>query len=370
MAGCPVVVIIGGSRGIGLATALYISLFACTHHNRLSIVVTCRSESDCIDASRAIDDAVAESCGTEERVQIDSFAPLDVTNANDLTKLGAFLDFFHGGVDILVYAAGCCIGSSWCAGRTPASTRRVGGVSMPDVVYSVRVHCVGFWTAVEVLRPIFRRPGRIVAVTSFIGTMRFLPDSISPRDLGDARSMVTEGAGCSEESLIGLHGRSLYDTLDSRHAYEYSKNLQNLAVREVAANASADNELEVNAVCPGSCQTDMNPAGSDSLRRCLETIMWLAVGSRDSSRGERVHGGYFRYMKKISWDNGLVLADIVPDYGLRSWWDRVERSASNSWPSDAGAGEGEGEGEGDAWHQVKPADLRSMRQGATTTPSA
>ena len=61
------------------------------------------------------------------------------------------------------------------------------------------------------------------------------------------------------------------------------------------AETAAVTELEVNAVCPGLCPTGMNPGGTDTPRKCIETIMWLALGRRNSSLGGRVHGGFFRY---------------------------------------------------------------------------
>ncbi len=161
------------------------------------------------------------------------------------------------------------------------------------------------------------------------------------------------------ESLIG-GGWHLYNPhTHSMHPYAYSKNPQNLAVRRIAAEAAADTELEVNAVCPGGCATGMNPGGTDTPRKCIETILWLALGRRNSSLGGRVHGGFFRYMspakgsrsvwcmlckapaccllcfgwymKQISFeleDGTDLMAAGVPDDGMRSWWDGIGESES------------------------------------------
>ena len=104
--------------------------------------------------------------------------------------------------------------------------------------------------------------------------------------------------------------------------------IQNLAVRRIA-EASADTELEVNAVCPGNCLTPINPTGKDTTRLCTETILWLALGRRGSSPGRRVHGGFFRYMKQVSFENGRHLMDVVPDDSMRSWWDKIESGSEH-----------------------------------------
>jgi hypothetical protein len=97
----------------------------------------------------------------------------------------------------------------------------------------------------------------------------------------------------------------------------------------IAAETAADTELEVNAVCPGNCLTPINPTGKDTTRLCTETILWLALGRRGSSPGQRVHGGFFRYMKQISFENGRHLMDVVPDDCMRSWWDKIESGSEH-----------------------------------------
>jgi NAD(P)-dependent dehydrogenase (short-subunit alcohol dehydrogenase family) len=304
-----VVAIIGGNRGIGFDATYHMALYACVQPDHLTIVFTCRSESDCVDAALSIKDGMAASCGTSERVQIATFAPLDVVNRSGIVEFGAFMTSAYGGVDAIVYNA---------------------GVSSSDVAYTIRVHCVGFWMAAEVLRPIMRRPGgRLVAVTSFLGTISSLPKCINPDQLEAAYSMVTDGSGPSPESLKRFHGASVYSRLnDEQSSYRYSKSLQNFAVRRIA-EAYADTELEVNAVCPGNCRTPINPTGKDTTRLCTETIMWLALGRRGSSQGRRVHGGFFRYMKQISFENGRHLMDVVPDDSMRSWWDKIESDSEH-----------------------------------------
>ena len=72
-----VAAIIGGSRGIGLDAALYMALYGCTQpaSGLLTVLITCRLEPDCIKAVLSIEAAMAKTCGTSERVKIDSFAP-------------------------------------------------------------------------------------------------------------------------------------------------------------------------------------------------------------------------------------------------------------------------------------------------------
>jgi NAD(P)-dependent dehydrogenase (short-subunit alcohol dehydrogenase family) len=278
-----VVAIIGGSRGIGLDAARYMALYGCTQPASalLTILITCRLEPDCIDAVLSIEAAMAETCVTSERVKIAAFSPFDVTNEGDIFRLGGFLSSSYDGVDTILYNAGALV---------------------QDIAYTVRVHFVGFWTTVEALRPILRRPGRVVAVTSFLGRISQLPENLRRSDrrwqLDAAYNMFTERPDPKSihESLIegGWH---LYNPhTHSMHPYAYSKNLQNLAVRRIAAETAADTELEVNAVCPGGCATGINPGGTDTPRKCIETIMWLSLGRRNSSLGGRVHGGFFRYM--------------------------------------------------------------------------
>ena len=321
-----VVAIIGGSRGIGLEAALYMARYGCTHPTSalLAILITCRLETDCIDAVIKIEAAMAETCVTSDRVKIDAFSPFDVTNEGDIFGLRGFLSSFYGGVDTVLYNAGAMV---------------------QDIAYSVRVHCVGFWMTVEALRPILRRPGRVVAVTSISGTISRLPENIGRSDrrwqLDAAYNRLTERPDPKSihESLIG-GGWHLYDPhTHSTYPYSYSKNLQNLAVRRIAAETAADTELEVNAVCPGGCATGMNPGGADTSRQCLETIMWLALGRRNSSLGGRVHGGFFRYLHAPSQGEAalfgvcclgtgmlLVVCWQVHEADILRRWDRLDGS--------------------------------------------
>jgi NAD(P)-dependent dehydrogenase (short-subunit alcohol dehydrogenase family) len=223
---------------------------------------------------------MAKTCGKSERVKIAAFSPFDVINEDDIFRLGGFLSSSYGGVDTVLYNAG-----AW---------------SVEDILLTVRVNFVGFWMTVEALRPILRRPGRVVAVTSLLGKIAQLPENLRRNDrrwqLDAAYNMITERPDPKsiQESLI-RGGWHMYPDTHREYPYSYSKNLQNLAVRRIAAETAAVTELEVNAVCPGLCPTGMNPGGTDTPRKCIETIMWLALGRRNSSLGGRVHGGFFRY---------------------------------------------------------------------------
>lgn len=120
--------------------------------------------------------------------------------------------------------------------------------------------------------------------TNFYGALR-LTKTVIPilKKSGDAR-IINVSSGMGElESLNGSYA-----------AYRLSKwGLNGLTL--MLANGLSGNNIKVNAMCPGWCQTDMGGAGATrTAAKGAETIIWLATSCNST-------GKFFRDKHEINW---------------------------------------------------------------------
>lgn len=227
-----VVLVTGGSRGIGLAAARGLGQLGAT------VVLVGRDRQRAEDAARALRadgiDAVGHGCDVAEAAAVDQLAA-------DLGSLAA--------VDVLVVAAGVmsermaktlrCSAEEW---------RRVLSVNLDGAFHVISAFGPGMAE---------RRRGRVITVSACLG--RF------------------SGPGTSG----GLA------------PYRVSKAALNALTKNLSAELQhGARGVLVDAMCPNHCRTDMGgPDAPRSAEEGADTIVWLATRSSQQSDGSPVPTG-------------------------------------------------------------------------------
>lgn len=144
--------------------------------------------------------------------------PLDVTNKNSIAQAARWIEAQFGRLDILVNNAGI---GEWGSRPSDADLAKV------REVYDTNLF--GPMAVTQAMLPLLRRSrhGRIVNVTSSLGSLQMAADSKSP---------------ISQFLALG---------------YNTSKTALNSMTVQFA-NELRDTPIKVNAVCPGYCATDIN----------------------------------------------------------------------------------------------------------------
>ena len=265
-----VAVVTGANKGIGLAIVRGL----CKRFSG-DVYLTARSEEN----GRA---AVAQ---LEAEGLKPKFHQLDITSGESIEALKQYITEKYGGLDLLVNNAGI-------AYKTKSTAP-----FLEQATVTLQANFSGTLAVLKALLPLIRPHGRIVNVSSTAGRLgrlqKHLQDKFTDPNL-------------TEEQLIGLMDQFVKDVASGSHiekgwsnnSYGVSKvgvtALTKVHAREIAKMGKED--ILVNAVCPGSVKTDMNPMGSLSLDEGAETPLHLAFLPQGSPSGE-----FWRNKKVAVW---------------------------------------------------------------------
>jgi NAD(P)-dependent dehydrogenase (short-subunit alcohol dehydrogenase family) len=297
--GQTVVVVTGANRGLGALLATSIARYALDEGRAIVVVLACRRTKSC--------NATADGL-TRSGLLVDAFSPLDVRNPRHFEQLARYLKRTYGGVDAVIANAGFR--------------------DDDDPVACCDVNVMGFLNTVDGLVPIMRRPGRVVAITSSTGHINNL-EYLAHQHPAVAwlPNVVKEAVRGGRDGIlgalrwIGVHGRNA-------PPYDISKGLLNAAVF-VVANELGALGIEVSTAMPGFCATRMTAfRGTDSVRECIETTMFLAIGERDADQSRLVHASLWRSMEQIGWENFFARQrqPQLADKRLEAWLARAHPS--------------------------------------------
>ena len=234
-----VAIVTGANRGLGLAVSRQLADAGCA-----VVLVGRRSlELEAIARELAAEGATAASF------------PADVTEADDVGRLRAFVEARMGRADILINNAGVFL--------EPKDFSRPAGileVTPEQMLGTLAANTVAPLRLIQAFLPLMRAHGygRIVNVSSSMGRLA---------DMG-----------------AGWPG------------YRASKTALNALTRVVAAELQGEN-IKINSVCPGWCRTDMG--GSEANRSPEEgaaSIVWAALLPADGPSG-----GFFRDWQPLDW---------------------------------------------------------------------
>ena len=227
-------VVTGGNRGIGLEICRQLAA------EGLTVILTAR------------DPAAGEAAAAELRDEGGHvrFHQLDVTDAESVEALGAWLEQEFGGVDVLVNTAGIVPQGYVSFFDTDLEAVRRG---METNVYGPLMLCLR-------LVPLMRRGGygRIVNVSTGMA------------------QLADMGGGAT--------------------SYRLSKTALNALTRNLAAELRGENIL-VNCLNPGWVKTDMGGTGANRpVEQGADTVTWLATLPDDGPSG-----GFFQDREPIRW---------------------------------------------------------------------
>jgi carbonyl reductase 1 len=250
MAQLPVAVVTGANRGIGEAIARELSA------RGLGVVATSREVGD-------------------------HFVPLDVTRAESVASLADRLRDNEGGIDVLVNNAGASFDGF-------------------DADVAERTLDVNFFGAVRVtdgLLPLMRNGGRIIMVSSGMGTLDHVRGAVRARF--EASNLSRPELVELMRSFVRAVASNTYETQGwPRNAYSVSKVGMNAFVRVLARELATDpRRIAVNAVCPGWVRTRMGGSSAPrSAQAGARTPVWLALQPEGGPTG-----GFFRDERAIPW---------------------------------------------------------------------
>lgn len=237
----PVAIVTGGNRGLGFETVRQLA------ERDFRVVLTARH------ASKG-----EVAC---ERLQAQGlnvvFHRLDVTQADSVGELGAFVQANCGRVDALINNAGVFLDGHGVSDTTGSS---VFSTSIDTLRTSFETNLYGPLRLAQELVPLMRKQGRgrIVNVSSGMGQLAEM-DGFWP-------------------------------------AYRMSKTALNALTRILAAETFGQGIL-VNSVCPGWVRTDMGgPNAERTPEQAAAGIVWAATLPDDGPTG-----GFFRDGEPISW---------------------------------------------------------------------
>lgn len=205
------------------------------------------------------------------------FETLDVTRAEHAEALAARL----GGVDVVVNNAGVSLD-----GFDADVARR-----------TLDVNVVGAMRVTDAFLPTMRAGGRVVMISSGMGTVSSLGSALRAKWLDP--SMTREGLRALMDAFVrdvgaGSHGKNGWPS----NAYSVSKIAMNALVRVLARELAGDpRRILVNAESPGWVRTRMGGRSAPgSVEDGARTAVWLALLPEGGPTG-----GFFRDERPIDW---------------------------------------------------------------------
>jgi carbonyl reductase 1 len=271
MSSSPVIVVTGGNRGIGLEICRGLARQA--------------EDAQIILGARDLQKGKAAAAKMLEEGFVHVRAHhLDVANPDSVMDLARAIKTTYECVGVLINNAGH-------AARGPDLTEDIARTTLGVNFYGARQ--VG-----HALKPLMRRGGRVVNVSSGMGEL----DS----SFSDSRRETLLNPEITLRELEEFVADFIDDVVVQRvsrrgwpaNAYKVSKAALN-ALTRIWARDWADDDITVNAVCPGWVRTDMGGISAPrTAAKGAETPVWLALAPVSRIGG---YGFFFRDKERISW---------------------------------------------------------------------
>ena len=228
-----VALVSGANRGLGFEVARQLS------EHGITVLLGARDMDKGLHAARQLHGAAGEVIAVQ----------LDVTRADDVTRLARWIDVTYGRLDVLVNNAGGYYDHDAHASND----------DLAPALEAMQTHLFGSWRLCSAMLPLMRRHGygRIVNVSS-----------------GCAASASSSGV-CV--------------------AYRTSKSALNAYTRTLAAELEGSG-ITVNAVCPGWTATDLGGAGGRPVSVGAAGVVWAASLPTPAPTGR-----FFRDGEQIAW---------------------------------------------------------------------
>ncbi|GAA0370747.1 SDR family oxidoreductase [Bacillus horti] len=244
-----VALVTGGNRGIGREISRQLALKG--YH----VLIGCR---DAEKGRKTVEELSNDGLNIDLQV-------VDVNQVESIDQMIQRVKKEHGRLDVLVNNAGIILDR---------------GVSILDVEETIiketfETNFFGVLRMIHTVVPLMKHMGygRIVNLSSGLGAFEMMSGQGPYKD----HPLVSQIKGSSS-------------------AYRISKTMLN-ALTSLVAHEVAGTNIKVNAVCPGSVQTDMGGSDAPStVEEGADTAVWLATLSENGP-----NGGYFRDRQPIAW---------------------------------------------------------------------
>ena len=231
MADTTIALITGANKGIGKEIARQLGA------RGMTVLIGAR------DARRGEEAAAELKAGGADA----HFLPLDVTDEAGIRAAAAQIEADYGKLDVLVNNAGIAIDPGLSSALT---------LELADLRRTYETNVFGVFSVTQAFVPLLQRSqaGRIVNLSSTLGS---LTDNSDP-----------QWAFAAVKPL----------------AYNSSKAALNM-ITVIFAASLQDTPIKVNAACPGSVETDLNPYGARTAEQGAAVVVRLATLPADGPTG-------------------------------------------------------------------------------------
>lgn len=259
----PWAVVTGANRGLGLETCRQLA------QRGLDVLLTSRDPDR---GQAAADDLRTQGLAVH-------YHPLDVADPASVTALVATIQQSGRRIDALINNAGIAL-----EGFNADIARR-----------TLAVNCFGALKVTDELLPLMAAHGRVVMVSSGMGQLEGLADTLAARFLDPALTRA---------GLTALLNRFVEDVAAGcyleqgwpANAYRVSKICLNAFTR-LLAREQADSTIRINAVSPGWVQTAMGgPNAPRTVKDGASGLVWAALLEPGGPTG-----GFFRDGCPLAW---------------------------------------------------------------------
>jgi NAD(P)-dependent dehydrogenase (short-subunit alcohol dehydrogenase family) len=238
----PTALVTGGSRGLGFETARQLGRLG------YSLIIASRDRGSLGQAVNALSEEGSECVPNV----------LDQSSARSVASFANWARKLNRSVDALVNCAGALLESGNAYAHDGANGTSVLGADEKAVLQTIETNAIGPWRLVRALADILAKDGRVVNVSS--------------------------GMGSISEMGPGYFG------------YRASKAGLNVLTRTLAYELKPRG-IMVNSVCPGWVKTDMGgPGATRDVSHGASGIVWAATLPPGGPTG-----GFFRDGKPIAW---------------------------------------------------------------------
>ncbi|XP_055331327.1 carbonyl reductase [NADPH] 3-like [Paramacrobiotus metropolitanus] len=257
--GTPVALVTGANKGIGFGIVREL----CRQTNG-TIYLAARDQARGQDAVQLLKDEGLNA----------NFLRLDVTDVKSIESARDFIKNKHGGLDILINNAGIFVGTVADKDRVP---------SAEAAKTTLATNFTGLLDVCNIMFPLLRPHARVVNVSSSLGSLRSLKiDALKQRLVADdltileLEKMVQDYIRTAEDNKLENSGYP-----GAFGPYAFSKILVTALTRvqqRMFDRQNKNQDIVVNAVCPGFVATDMNQhQGFKTIEQGADSPVYLAL---------------------------------------------------------------------------------------------
>ena len=274
------ILVTGANRGIGYAIAEGIA----KNIGDYQVIITSREKSKADEAAKKIEDKYPAAKG---RI---FGAAADIGETATVDALKSYIQQTFGSLDVIINNAGVL---SW------------DDLNIKETEYTMRVNVLGTIYITEQLLPLVNKGGKVINLGSSAGCWgKFAKINKELTDtLLSEKNSVEDLVKYAEEFISDVKSDNYKGKWGTkRSGYCFSKFMVNIYSRNITLRPDIkERGIQVYAVCPGWCQTDMG--GSDAAKTAdqgADTPLYLL--SLPFTVDEKIQGKFIREREVADWE--------------------------------------------------------------------